>query len=121
MEFQEAQRPTLATSPEVIHAVCWSTGLIEFCEDIPDGAAVMASGPHDELVSFIEVTARHGYGPNQGKLFVPGVFEARNQTAAMAELLKHLDWIRQSAPEGIKVRGEHSLTGGEDHVEARGH
>lgn len=108
MEVKEAKPASPAPASEVYHAVCWATGEIEFVLDIPEGAAVMASGPHDELVSFIGVTARHGYGGGEGKLFVPGVPEAANQSEGMDALMAHLAWIKKSAPEGVNVRAPKS-------------
>ncbi|MBN0734682.1 host nuclease inhibitor protein, partial [Pseudomonas aeruginosa] len=59
-------------------AFCWASGLIEFGDQVPEGAIEIARGD-DQVVREILVTnSRHAY--DNVSLLVPGVPEAANQT-----------------------------------------
>jgi len=84
-------------------AYAWGNGVIEFGEDVPDGALPVHEDVTDQVREHIEVCARHGYQP--GVLLVPGVPEAKDQHDALdalksfVERLKNLD---QSGVDGMK-------------------
>ncbi len=59
-------------------AFCWASGLIQFGDQVPEGAIEIARGD-DQVVREILVTnSRHAY--DNVSLLVPGVPEAANQT-----------------------------------------
>lgn len=52
-------------------AFCWASGLIQFGDQVPDGAIEIARGDDQVVREIIEVTSRHAY---DGKsLLVPGI------------------------------------------------
>ena len=81
-------------------AWCWASGLIEIGDQMPGGssdgfgAIQIAEGPKYALKGAMNVAARHGQGACTGKLLVPGIPEAQNQTAALRALSQWLDWNR---------------------------
>lgn len=76
--------------PEV--AWCFASGQIEFgeVETVPDGAIVIATGPKSSLRSVVRALARESR--TSSALFVPGVPEAADQTAAADALGAWLAW-----------------------------
>ena len=111
MEVQEAKKSAAPIKTDLIHAVCWSTGEIEFTQDIPEGAAVLASGPHDELVELIDNTCTVGAiaTPLHNKRLVPGglpgAIEYRRPVQVMEDLLCYLAWLgKTELPRGVSVR-----------------
>ncbi|EMO6796986.1 host nuclease inhibitor protein, partial [Pseudomonas aeruginosa] len=51
-------------------AFCWASGLIQFGDQVPEGAIEIARGDDQVVREIIEVTSRHAY---DGKsLLVPG-------------------------------------------------
>ncbi|MFP8007700.1 host nuclease inhibitor protein [Pseudomonas aeruginosa] len=59
-------------------AFCWASGLIQFGDQVPEGAIEIARGD-DQVVREILVTnSRHAY--DNVSLLVPGLPEAANQT-----------------------------------------
>lgn len=79
-------------TPQV--AWCYASGLIEIGDTPPnhDGVIVFASGPKAFLYGRLAMVARHGKGKSAGKLLVPGIPEAIDQTAAQEALQKWLVW-----------------------------
>ncbi|MDS9954448.1 hypothetical protein [Pseudomonas aeruginosa] len=68
-------------------AFCWASGLIQFGDQVPEGAIEIARGD-DQVVREILVTnSRHAY--DNVSLLVPGVPEATNQ----AEGVDALEWF----------------------------
>jgi hypothetical protein len=57
-------------------AFCWSSGLIQFGNCVPEGAIEICRGARTTVVREVTVAARHGRG---GVLLVPGVPEAQTQ------------------------------------------
>jgi hypothetical protein len=86
-----------------VFAEVWPSGLIEFRDSPLPGTVTLCSGPEAVVRSFVGVTARHGKGQAEGLLLVPGLPEAKDQSAAMDALLEHMDWLRASAPDGITL------------------
>lgn len=74
-------------------AYCWSSGLIEFGESIPDSAIELARGPKSEIKTFFEAVSRHGYGASDGKLIVPGLPEAETMSRRLGAVLEFLKWL----------------------------
>jgi len=58
------------------YAFCWATGLIQFGDQVPDGAIALCHGARTTVVREVTVAARRGY---KGGLLVPGVVEASSQ------------------------------------------
>jgi len=88
-----------------VTAYCWASGEIKFVpagEHVPDGAVVFAKGGKNKLCTRILACARHGYKP--GVLLVPGVPEAKDQSAAMDALIA---WTRWAFPEHY-AGGDHA-------------
>lgn len=77
-------------------AYCWATGLIEFADAAPQESIAIATGPKAHLVSLVSTLARHGMGASKGKLLVPGIPEADDQTAAADALDKWLKWCAKN-------------------------
>ncbi len=97
-------------------AFCYASGLIEFGEELPDGALPIASGRKKPLRDFIEVQARHGYStrvvncrptkiPGTETLLVPVEPQAPDDGAGLDALHAWLDWCRKHAPKGVSVFG----------------
>ncbi|HCE7030549.1 TPA: host nuclease inhibitor protein, partial [Pseudomonas aeruginosa] len=42
-------------------AFCWASGLIQFGDQVPDGAIEIARGDDQVVREIIEVTSRHAY------------------------------------------------------------
>lgn len=82
-------------------AYCWATGLIEFGDQVPEGALSIASGAPQLLRAVISVRARHGKGASEGKLLVPGVPEAPSDQAKGDALQAWLAWCAQ-LPKGLR-------------------
>lgn len=74
-------------------AYCYASGLIEFGRKVPDGALEITRGPAKTVRNLMIATARHGYGRSAGKLLVPGVPEAPNQSAGLDALLAFRRWL----------------------------
>lgn len=89
-------------TPQV--AWCWASGLIEIGDALPadkpdgSGALQIATGPKYALRSQVEVMARHGRGEGAGKLLVPGVPEAADQSAAFEALSAWLTLCNKRKP-----------------------
>ncbi|OYY37067.1 hypothetical protein [Polaromonas sp. 35-63-35] len=66
---------------EPVHAWAWQSGLIEFGREVPEGALSFATGMDRPLRARVSALAREGMGKSAGKLLVPGVPEAENETA----------------------------------------
>lgn len=73
-------------------AFAWASGLLEFGEALPDGAIQVAAGPKSELKGVVMALARQGQGNSEGKLIVPGIPEAPDQTAAGDALEAWITW-----------------------------
>lgn len=97
-----------------MRAYCYASGLIEFGDDVPDGALPIAVGRVKVLRDFIEAKARHGYLteivdgrpqkiPGTETLLVPGVPEAPDQGVALDKFHEWLKWIGEKAPKGVEV------------------
>ena len=84
-----------------VFAVAWANGLIEFKGSVPKGACVLCRGPEKAVREFVGVTSRHGH--KQGVLLVPGVPEAKDQSAAMDALLQHREWLSSRLPAGVSI------------------
>lgn len=96
-------------------AFAYASGLIEFAEDVPQGAQLIASGRAKPLRDFIEGMARHGYHtenvngrptkiPGSDHLLVPNVPEASGSVDKIDALSVWLDRLKEFAPKGIEVR-----------------
>lgn len=95
-------------------AFCDASGVIEFGKRVLPGCMPIADGPAKLLREFIAGRARHGYEtrtvrgkpekiPGTECLLVPGVPEAETQSAGMIALERFNEWIRKSAPAGVRV------------------
>jgi len=76
----------------VIRAYCWASGLIEFGQNVPHGALLIAKGPESELREIVGVVARRAW--DGVSLLVPGVPEALDGEDALHGLSIFLDQIR---------------------------
>ena len=78
------------------HAYCYRSGQIAIGRIVPDGALPIASGSESTLRRAMRATARHAY---DGKtLLVPGLPEARNDTAALTALRGFIAWATKGRP-----------------------
>lgn len=82
-------------------AFCWASGLIQFGDQVPDGAIEIARGDDQVVREIIEVTSRHAY---DGKsLPVPGIPEAKNQAEGIDALERFVRWIASHNSESFQV------------------
>lgn len=97
-----------------MRAYCYANGLIEFGDNLPEGALPIAIGRSKPLRDFSEAQARHGYQtevvdgrPTKVKgtehLLVPGIPEAEDDTARFEAFSTWLGWLRKTAPKGVDV------------------
>lgn len=70
-------------------AFCWASGLIQFGDQVPDGAIQLCRGARTTVVREVTVAARHGFA---GQLLVPGVVEASSETLKADALAVFLAW-----------------------------
>jgi hypothetical protein len=89
-------------------AWCWATGLIELGDAMPEagangnGAILIATGPKYALKGRLSAAARHGRGDSAGKLLVPGVPEATNDSEKLAALDEWLGWLgKRKSSDGV--------------------
>jgi hypothetical protein len=89
-------------------AWCWASGLIEIGDSLPasdtdgGGPIIVARGPKAPLVARLKTLAREGLGASRGKLLVPGVPEAPDETAKAQALASWLTWCGKGrASEGV--------------------
>ena len=61
-------------------AFCWASGLIQFGDQVPEGAIEIARGDDQVVREIIEVTSRHAY---DGKV-APGARHTRGKTRRKA-------------------------------------
>lgn len=59
-------------------AFCWASGLIQFGDQVPEGAIEIARGDDQVVRENLVTNSRHAY--DNVSLLVPGVPEAANQT-----------------------------------------
>lgn len=84
-------------------AWCWVSGLIEIGDEVPPddaqgrGPIVIARGPKSTLKLVLERLARRGHFASAGKLLVPGIPEAENQSRACFALVEWLVKCRKQA------------------------
>jgi hypothetical protein len=81
-----------------MRAFCYASGLIEFGDQLPDGAFPIASGPPETLRNFISAKA--------GDLLVPGIPEADCALARVDALIGFRKAINDRAPAGVIVLSE---------------
>ncbi|HDS8578232.1 TPA: host nuclease inhibitor protein [Klebsiella variicola] len=74
-----------------ITAYAWASGLIEFGQQLPDGALPILTGDEQRVRELIDIWARHSRTCDQ--LLVPGVPEATNQHEGCNALMKFSDRI----------------------------
>ena len=86
---------------KTVFAVVWASGLIELKGSVPKGACVLCKGPEKSVRKFVDVTSRHAH--KQGVRLVPGVPEAKDQSAAMDALLQHREWLSSRLPAGVLI------------------
>lgn len=75
-------------------AFCWASGLIQFGDQVPDGAIQLCTGARTTVVREVTVAARHGVA---GQLLVPGVVEASTETLKADALAIFLAWRNDRA------------------------
>lgn len=96
-----------------MRAFCFASGLIEFGDNLPEGAMPIAMGRAKPLRDFIEGQARHGYKtevvdgrPTKVKgtehLLVPGIPEAEGHDKFKA-FKAFIERLRSVAPKGVEV------------------
>lgn len=79
------------------YAFCWSSGLIQFGDQVPDGAIALCHGARTTVVREVTTAARHG---SNGQLLVPGVVEASTETLKADALAVFLAW--RSSGRGLR-------------------
>lgn len=91
-------------SAMTVTAWCWQTGLIEIGVNQPEGALEVATGLQTDLELALAVMAREGQGASKGKLLVPGVPEAAEDSPEQVDAL--IEWLRLCAGrKGLKRLG----------------
>lgn len=79
-------------------AFCWSSGLIQFGERVPNGALELCCGARTTVVREVTAAARHGLERvlavrKKGQLLVPGVVEASTEALKYDALGVWLAWL----------------------------
>lgn len=85
--------------PKQIRAYVWSKGRIDFGTRVPKGAIAIAKGPERRLRRIIMAIARWSYPSKPGAgdevPLVPGIPEARNDTARLDALFKFCQQVKE--------------------------
>ncbi|HGY4723312.1 TPA: host nuclease inhibitor protein [Citrobacter amalonaticus] len=89
----------------VLMAYVWASGLIEFGNELPEGALPVASSRnHQQLKDVVTVLARHSRTSRQ--LLVPGIPEATDQNAGRIALVKFCILVESHLIDEVKKNGK---------------